>query len=131
MMKPMPTAISLALLAAAAAAQQLELLPPGPFVAQCRGASVVPVDIFSGGDDDNVNIWFIDVDTSVHPTGPGADLYIHLWDGDLTVQTDDSTGKQDVTAVGSPGMPFEYRLYGGPGAAIDDDVVPGRMSRAA
>ncbi len=111
-----------ALLAAPAATQgQLEMFPPGPFVSHCRG---IQDDINTGGDDDHNNIYFFVVDAAVADGTAAPDFFIHLWDGDNNSQRSQTgTGDYDPNARGR--AVFEYRLYGGPGALLSDEVAPG------
>ncbi|MFQ5509387.1 MAG: thrombospondin type 3 repeat-containing protein, partial [Leptospirillia bacterium] len=75
-----------------------------------------------GGDDDNTAIFFVAVDPSL-PRVPGPDFYIWLLDGDVNPKTT-QTGTDDYSAQLPAGDSFfEYSLYGGLGAAENDDKV--------
>lgn len=106
-----------------APAQQIEMLPYGPYVAHCRA---VDCQINWGGDDDNNNIYFIAVDPALADGTANPDFYIHIWDGDNNA-TGTLTGTQDFDIYNQPGYSvFEYRLYGGIGASFNDDGPPGQ-----
>lgn len=109
----------LCLASAGAHAQQIGLFPQGPYATHCRarGAKLV-----HGGDDDHNNVWFIEID----PTRIGSTVfYIHVWDGDNNAGNN-ASALQDVDFYNYAGNSvFEYRLYGGPGAALNDDPING------
>ncbi|MFQ5509386.1 MAG: thrombospondin type 3 repeat-containing protein [Leptospirillia bacterium] len=77
-----------------------------------------------GGDDDNTAIFFVAVDPAL-PRVPGPDFYIWLLDGDVNPKTT-QTGTDDYSAQLPAGDSFfEYSLYGGAGAAENDDIDAG------
>lgn len=98
--------------------QQIEMFPPGQYVTHCRALGTAGAD---GGDDDHNNVFFIHVDRRVADGTPLPDFYVHLWDGDHGGNPALS-GAQDYRG---PSAVFEYRLYGGAGAAINDEAPPG------
>ena len=117
-------ALPLSLVAAVAAhAQQIEMFPPGPYVSHCRA---LMVSITSGGDDDHNNVYFVEVDPALADGTSQPDFFIHLWDGDNNA-TGTLTGTQDWDPMNAAGNDvFEYRLYGGMGAATNDEGPPGQ-----
>lgn len=105
--------------AISAPAQQLGMFPQGPYATHCRARGALLVH---GGDDDHNNVWFIEVD----PARLGSTIfYVHLWDGDNNA-VNAATALQDVDFYNRAGNSvFEYRLYGGAGAAQNDDPING------
>ena len=103
-------------------AQQIEMFPPGPYVSQCRS---IDEALGCGGDDDNNNIFFFEVDPLIADGTSLPDFYIHLWDGDSN-PTANNSGTLDRIGCGPGGAAvFEYRLYGGVGAAFHNEAPPG------
>jgi hypothetical protein len=77
-----------------------------------------------GGDDDNTALFFVAVDPSI--SRPGPDFYVWLLDGDITPNTT-QTGTDDWGGASFPQGDsfFEYMLYGGDGAEVNDDIITG------
>lgn len=112
-----------AALSAPVLAQQLGMFPSSGFYVHCRGAQV---QVNHGGDDDHVNVWYFLVDPALAGGTPAADFHIHLFDGDHhAVQTTSGQLDYDPYSQASSST-FEYRLYGGPGAAQYDKLATGQ-----
>ena len=104
---------------------QVEMFPPGPYVSHCKAKDDLDR---RGGDDDHHSIFFLEIDPGIADGTSAADFFIHLWDGDNNAQGGSpAPGTQDWDQYGDVGnSPFEYRLYGGPGAADPNHAPPGQ-----
>jgi hypothetical protein len=103
-----------------------ELFPPGDYVTHCRALGI---QLDWGGDDDHNQIYYVEVDTAFADGDPDPDFFIFLWDGDNNAGDDLGCGSgiADCNPYSHPGSNsvFEYRLFGGPGASVNDDTIPG------
>jgi hypothetical protein len=100
-------------------------LPDDDYFAHTRGRDV---DVIQGGDDDHTGIYFFEVDPVLADGTSAPDFYIYLFDGDNDADLNPSdSGIDDVNRENntSGDTIFEYRLYGGSGAAINDDPLGG------
>ena len=103
--------------------QELGMFPAGGYFTHCRA---LQTQSFQGGDDDHVNIWYFVVDPAIAGGTPAPDFYIHLFDGDHHAVNSTTAGTIDIDPYSQASASvFEYRLYGGPGAAVDDEGLPG------
>ena len=120
-MTPRTLCLGVLFLASAGAhAQQIGMFPQGPYATHCRarGANLV-----HGGDDDHNNVWFIEIDPAQISS---TVFHIHVWDGDDNAVNNTASALQDVDFYSRAGNSvFEYRLYGGSGAALNDDPIIG------
>ncbi|MCB9877243.1 MAG: hypothetical protein H6835_06530 [Planctomycetes bacterium] len=104
-------------------AQQLGMFPSSGYFVHCRGPQTAT---HQGGDDDHVNIWFFLVDPTLADGTSAPDFYIHLFDGDHHA-VNSTSGVLDIDIYSqSSSSVFEYRLYGGAGAATHDKLVTGQ-----
>jgi len=90
------------------------------------------IDNNFGGDDDNTGIYYFAVDPSLKDGTIGThDFYIWIMDADNDANSNPArTGTDDMNADGGKGTMggdsvFEYILYGGAGAKINEDLIGG------
>lgn len=101
------------------------VLPDDVYWTHTKGRDAHP---FTGGDDDNVGIYYFVVKDSIKNNGPEPDFFIYILDADNDAVSSSSIGNDDIASDGLPDdgpadTLFEYRLYGGSGASIADDPV--------
>lgn len=82
-----------------------------------------------GGDNDNTSLYFFAVNPAIADGTAAPDFYVWILDADNNA-TGTSTGHNDLDALfrpggGSPRAVFEYMLYGGAGAQLNEDVISG------
>lgn len=102
-------------------------LPDGYYFAHTCGRDSAVKD---GGDDDHTGIYFLEVDPAVADGTTAPDIYIYLFDGDNDADLNPgSSGTDDIRPAWLSDLSgdsiFEYRLYGGTGASINDDPLDG------
>lgn len=98
------------------------MFPPAGYYSQCRA---LLTNTNEGGDDDHQNVWYFAVDPALASHSSAPDFFIHLYDADHHA-TGSSSGTLDIDPYSQASASvFEYRLYGGPGAATNDELAPG------
>ncbi len=107
--------------AATPVAQSPTRLPDVNFFGHTRGRDT---NNNYGGEDDHLNIYYVAVDP-VLGGNPGPDFYVWVLDGDNDAAANGTTtGTDDVATGGVAGQSkFEYMLFGGAGAATNNDVI--------
>jgi len=95
-------------------------LPDVNFAGMVRARDINPL---YGGDDDHFALFFFAVDPALDV--PGDDFYIWMLDGDVDVNS--ASGTDDFADGPLPHADsfFEYMLYGGDGAEVNNDIVAG------